>query len=73
MSAAGSMWSVIMGGSVFKREDGKKEVEDAEDESHCGALEQISAGKYLFRAYCGFWGVISEQRGHGGVKRLQVD
>lgn len=47
-----------MGGSVLK--DGKGL--DAEDERHCGGLEQISAGKQLLRAHCSSFGVISAQR-----------
>lgn len=39
---------------------------DAEDERHCGGLEQISAGKQLFRVHRGSFGVISEQRAAGG-------
>lgn len=55
-----------MGGSVKiheKKKDGKGL--DAEDERHCGRLEQISEGKQLFSLHCGSFGVISEQRAAG--------
>lgn len=38
---------------------------DAKEERLCGGLEQISAGKQLFRVHCGSFGVISEQRAAG--------
>lgn len=41
------------------------EKKDAEDERHCGGLEQISAGKQLFRVHHGSFGVISEQTAAG--------
>lgn len=50
-------------GKKKKKKDGKGL--DAEDERHCGGLEEISAGKQLFRVHCGSFGVISEQRTAG--------
>lgn len=58
-----------MGGSAEKYVEKKKTKKnrglDAEDERHCGGLEQISAGKQLFRVHCGSFGAISEQRAAG--------